>query len=396
MEAVGRLAGGLAHDFNNLLMVVQATADELDVALGEDHPLRPPVKDLKAASERATRLSRRLLELSRGRVEGRSERVSLGQAVEGAADLLRRIVGAGVELEVVAEDAVWVDVDPGALEQVLLNLAMNARDAMGERGGHLRVEVDALRLGKAEAERLGLQVGRWARLRVVDDGPGMDVETRARIFEPFFTTRRESGGTGLGLATVYAAVQRAGGSIDVESQPGEGATFIVYLRRRAGASSELRPPPVSERRRRWALVLEDEAAIRSAVRRILERQGWQCVEAGSGAELEALGEERRASLDLVVSDVMLGAERGPQLVKGLRERDLGLAVLYMSGFAPAQLEETELGDAPLLAKPFTARELLDALEQLVGAPPAGAEETTGHAEQAEEAERPARSPSAPP
>ncbi len=354
LEAVGRLAGGVAHDFNNLLTVIRGNAELLAPSFkGADAAL---LDDLILASDRATALVRQLLVFSR-RQPARVEVLDLNEVVGALSGLLRRLLGARVAVEIVVADApVTVRADRSHLEQVVMNLAVNARDAM-PGGGTLTV-----RTGTAEGPP-----GRLARLTVSDTGTGMTDEVRARIFEPFFTTKGPDKGTGLGLATVFGIVQQSGGTIEVESAPGAGTTFRVDLPWVPGRASGLivTPAPRSgERRARRVSVLlvEDQDAVRKFARMALEGQGHEVVEADSGeAALELVRAGTR--FDALVSDVVMPGIDGRELAARVRARRPGVGVVLMSGYAPDSDQIEPLEGAVFLPKPFPPADLFSALQK---------------------------------
>ncbi|MCZ7525320.1 MAG: PAS domain S-box protein [Acidimicrobiia bacterium] len=360
MEAVGRLAGGIAHDFNNLLTAITGYTTLLLAETPEDDARRSDLIEIEAAAHRASDLVGQLLTFSRRR-DPSSEPHDLNEIVRSVEGMLRRVIGEDVVLSTqlhLVGDA--VPAEPGELEQLLLNLAVNARDAMPE-GGRLTITTSQCDLGERAAEQLGVAPGRYAVLEVADTGTGMDEETRAHIFEPFFTTKEPGKGTGLGLSTVYAIATRSGGAVEASSEPGRGSTFRAYLPRvpAGGRALPTRPeraarPGRSER----VLVVEDDVAVRALVRQVLERHGFRVLVAADGDEAERIA--RREPVDLLVSDVVLPGRRGPELAEALRARRPGLPVVLMSGYLgeAAGLPEDLASDGGLLAKPFRPEELV--------------------------------------
>ncbi len=359
MEAIGRLAGGIAHDFNNLLTVIvnyaEFARDRLR-ACGEDPG---EVDEILAAAERASGLTRQVLAFSRaGPLESRP--VDLAALVGGGERMLQRLVGGHIALRTeLPAGPVVVEADPTQLEQIVLNLAANARDAMPD-GGPLTIAVAA----RPASDGPGLAV-----LTVTDAGVGMTEATRARLFEPFFTTKAPGRGTGLGLATVLSNAQRLGGRVEVQSAPGQGTTFTVLLPRcppeRAPAAAAAPASPRAARPQDILLV-EDDPALRRASRLALERAGHRVIEAGDGAEAaEVAG---RTPPGLVVTDVMLPRRSGPQLVEGLRARWPGLRVLYVTGYVEdgARLG-LEVPGTEVLRKPCSPAALVEAVARLAEA-----------------------------
>jgi PAS domain S-box-containing protein len=386
LEAVGQLAGGVAHDFNNLLTVISGNLEFARGALPGEHPARPDLDQIAYAAERARSLVRQLLTFSRRQpVQPRHVRPAV--LVRDTERMLRRVLGEEIVFEVRADDrAPAVFADPGQLEQVLVNLAVNARDAMLSRrhghpgtGGVLTVEVDGIELLPAEAAAWdGLAPGGYVRLRVRDTGHGMDPATRARVFEPFFTTKEVGGGTGLGLATVLGIVQQAGGAVAVDSAPGAGATFTILLPAAGDAAS---PDGVPSRPaadggalaagRGTVLLVEDEAAVRATTRRILERHGYRVLEARHGADGLLVWRAAGGAVDALVSDVRMPELDGPGLAAALRRERPDLPIVLMSGYAADAVPEARAlpASAVFLDKPFEPEALLRAVARaLAGAP----------------------------
>jgi PAS domain S-box-containing protein len=369
MEAVGQLAGGVAHDFNNLLTAITAYSE---LALADVDPgsrIGQDLGEIHQAALRAGQLTRQLLAFSRQQVL-RLQVLDLNEVLAGAERLLRRLVGESVLLEVLQAAApARVTADPGQLEQVLVNLAVNARDAM-PHGGVLTVESAGVTLSEEEGARAGgLPPGRYVRLSVADTGTGMDEALRARIFEPFFTTKPVGKGTGLGLATVYGIVKQLGGGLQVESAPGQGSTFSVLL---PYAEGELEPgarPGASGALRgsETLLLVEDEQVVRSSLKRMLERHGYRVLEARHGADALLVLRERRGEVDLVLTDVRMPEMGGQELVARLRTEAPGLPVLYLSGYADVMPEVG--GEGPAVAfveKPVSATTLLEHVRGALG------------------------------
>ena len=356
MEAVGRLAGGIAHDFNNLLTVITGRADLLLEALPERHPLHQEATVIGETAERAARLIRQLLAFSRRQVlQPRILDVDL--LVGDIVPLLRRFIGEHIRLVVVSgAPGARVEADPGQLEQVLVNLVINARDAI-PRGGTVTIETSTLAV---EAEGGMIARGDYVVLAVTDTGVGMDAATQAKIFEPFYTTKGLGQGTGLGLATVYGIVEQSGGHVRVTSAPGMGTRFDIRLPLAAAAASptEAAPPPEETRGRETVLLVEDEREIRALAADVLRRRGYTVLEAGDGAEALRVSERHANRIDLVVSDVVMPGLSGPNLLTKLRAARPQVKVLFMTGYAdPGTMAATPDEGAALLEKPFTPRDL---------------------------------------
>jgi two-component system, cell cycle sensor histidine kinase and response regulator CckA len=371
IEAVGRLAGGIAHDFNNLLTAILTTVQLALSELPHDHPVRGDLDDIRGAGEKAANLTRQLLAFSRRQVL-RPRVLDLRAAVADMGKMLARLIGEDIRLVSEAADGCTVCADPGQIEQVILNLALNARDAM-PRGGTLTLRTRTVELTQDDGVRMfgcSIARGRYVQLQVQDTGAGMDEHTLQRIFEPFFTTKELGKGTGLGLATVYGIVKQSGGYIRVTSAVGQGSTFEVYLPVSEGApatSAHGAPQETPTGRGETVLLVEDEDAVRMAARKALSRGGFNVVEARNGEEALQRWRERSA-VDLVVSDLIMPEMGGRELATRLREDAPRLKVLFMSGYTDdAGIRQGALAKGMgFLSKPFTpeslvrkAREMLD-------------------------------------
>ncbi len=362
MEAVGRLAGGVAHDFNNILTVIKGYSDLLIHSLPDGDPLRNEVDEIRKAADRAATLTRQLLAFSRRQVLA-PKLLDLNSIVSNMEKLVRRLLGEDVELRAVLEPQLArVKADPGQIEQVIMNLAVNARDAM-PRGGKLTIETANVELDDAYAREHAIVVpGAYVMLAVSDSGIGMLHETRAHIFEPFFTTKEQGKGTGLGLSTVYGIVKQSGGYIWVYSEPGQGTTFKVYLPRVDGAAEVLptRPAqagdyPGSE----TVLLVEDEEGVRALVRRVLERRGYHVLESSSGEEAAAHCQNHKGEIHLLLTDVIMTQINGRELARHLTQVRPDMKVLYISGYAEEAIVHHGVLDpgTAFLQKPFTTETL---------------------------------------
>ena len=372
MEAIGQLAGGVAHDFNNLLTVISGNTDLLLSDMPTDDPRRAALADVRAAGERAANLTRQLLAFSRKQIL-EPKLVDVHEVVSGIEKMLRRLIGEDVELLTdLAADPSWVKVDPGQLEQVVMNLAMNARDAM-PRGGRLTIRtrnVDPKEPVDLE-ETAGRQLRPKVAISISDAGIGISPEVKAHLFEPFFTTKGVGKGTGLGLATVFGIVKQSGGDITVESEPGKGATFTVILpsqpgpRRRGGSGASLRAVP---RGTETVLVVEDEDAVRRIVKIALESAGYRVIEARNGPEALEAARTHSGEIQLVVTDVVMPKMSGRELVERIVKDHPGVRILYMSGYTDDAVVRHGIVESGVafLQKPFTplalarkVREVLD-------------------------------------
>jgi PAS domain S-box-containing protein len=381
MEAVGRLAGGVAHDFNNLLMVIQGHTGLLSERLAEGSAERRSVEQIQKSAERAASLTRQLLAFSRLQVM-QPKVLDLNVVVADMGKMLRRLIGEHIELILRSDQNLGrVKADPGQIEQVLLNLVVNARDAM-PGGGKLLVETANLTLDAASAHRMpSLRPGSYVVLSVSDTGVGMDAETQSHIFEPFFTTKDQGKGTGLGLATVYGIVQQSGGHVTVYSQPAQGSTFRVYLpcvEEPPDRGSGIRPRPAMPKGSETILLAEDETEVRELVREALRRGGYAVLEARDGAEALRLAENYGGAIHLLITDVVMPNLGGHELATRLASSRPGLKVIYMSGYSEF-IAAGHGGVSPFayfLQKPFAlellgrkVREVLD--EASVSTPPPG-------------------------
>ncbi|MDQ3137058.1 MAG: PAS domain S-box protein [Gemmatimonadota bacterium] len=362
MEAVGRLAGGIAHDFNNLLTGILSYGDLVLQELRHGDPIRADVEQIRHAGERAAALTRQLLAFSRRQVL-QPRILSLNRSVAELEVMFRRLLGADVSLETELDPGLGcVLADPGQLEQVLVNLVVNARDAM-PGGGRLTIATANLDIETVDDARGdGIRFGPYVTLSVGDTGVGMDVATQARIFEPFFTTNAAGKGAGLGLSTVFGVVEQSGGHIAVESALGRGARFTIFLPRHEG--SDVAETGETDRRglprgTETLLLVEDEAAVRDSARRLLEWHGYTVVEARHGAEALRIVEAGDRRIDLVVTDLVMPEMGGRELVERLRSRQPALKVLYMSGYSERAV--TVDGVMPpatgFMEKPFTVEQL---------------------------------------
>ena len=373
MEAVGRLAGGIAHDFNNLLTVILGRAELLLARLGEEETLARDVTLMKKTADRAAALTRQILAFSRQQML-QPKVLDLSAIVSETAAMLRPLIGEHIELCLNAvPHPCLVMADPGHLEQVIMNLALNARDAM-PGGGQLTIETAAVELGEEYARRhLAISPGPYVMLAVSDTGTGMDAETRARIFEPFFTTKEQGKGTGLGLATVYGIVKQSGGGIWVYSEPGHGTSFKVYLPRvpaGAEAAGAGEPRPASGGGSETVLLVEDEEEVRSLAREILETAGYAVLEARDGRQASDLAARPSGPIQLLVSDGGMPGMTGADLVERLRPLHPEMRLLFMSGYTDAALANHSAlpPGAAFMEKPFTAATLTRKVREILDNP----------------------------
>jgi two-component system cell cycle sensor histidine kinase/response regulator CckA len=377
MEAVGRLAGGIAHSFNNLLAAIAFHIELLADGLGEGGEvgaLRAHADEIRSAGERAAALASQLLAFGRRQVL-QPRVIALNEIIANMEPMVRQLIGENIELETRLDpEAGAINVDPAQLEQVLLNLLVNARDAMQD-GGRCTIETAAVEVGEENPEQpLDLPPGPYLRLAVADDGTGMEEEVKSHIFEPFYTTKEREKGTGLGLATVYGIVRQSGGDMRVESAPGEGARFEVYLPRVAAIPEPLARRPASRAKRRGSeliLLVEDEENIRQPIVEVLGVQGYRVLAAANGAEALELAKRQKEPIHLLVTDVIMPGISGSQLADQLMAARPEMKVLYISGYpedAIARHGVLAPGEF-FLQKPFPPSLLLRTLREVLESPP---------------------------
>ncbi len=367
MEAVGRLAGGIAHDFNNLLTAILGYGQFLLESHPPGDPLHSDIAEVMRAGERAAALTRQLLAFSRRQVlEPRV--LDLNDTVATVARLLERVIGEDIDLAVLPAPDLWrVCADPGQIERVLLNLAVNARDAMPE-GGHLTIETANVVFSDAAlCHRPGMRPGAYVRLAVTDTGVGMPPEVQAHIFEPFFTTKDVGRGTGLGLATVYGIVKQSNGFIYCHSTPGRGTTFEIFLPRTEGEPQRPEPPrPVEPNGDgETILLVEDDAAVRGLARALLEAKGYRVLAAADGEQAVELAERHQGPVHLLLTDVVMPGLSGREVAARVSAVRPDARVLYMSGYPDDVIDQRGILEPGLrlLQKPFTATALLVAVRE---------------------------------
>ncbi len=362
MEGIGRLAGGIAHDFNNILSVILTCTGFAQESLPEGTPAREDIGEIEKAGRRAAALTRQLLAFSRKQVL-QPELLDLNKVLVEMEKMLHRILGEDIDLvQVLAPDLGIVTADPGQVEQVLMNLVVNARDAMPQ-GGKLTIETANVELDAEYVEQhAGSKPGLHVMLAVSDSGIGMDEKTMARVFEPFFTTKGPGKGSGLGLSTVYGIVKQSGGCIYAYSEPGKGTTFKVYLPRELSRAPVVKQVPTTKRSggQETVLLVEDDEAVRSVAKRILEAAGYTVLSAASGDEGLLLCEQNPVEIHLVLTDVVMPEMGGRVFIERLAKVRPGMKVLYMSGYThDAIVHHGVLEKGTLfIGKPFSQSELL--------------------------------------
>jgi two-component system, cell cycle sensor histidine kinase and response regulator CckA len=369
MEAVGQLAGGIAHDFNNLLTAIAGYAELLRNEVPAESETQADVDEILRASRSAAGLVRQLLAFGRRQVLEPAG-LELDVLVEQLRPMLAGLLGPGVKFEAASSGPVApVFADPGQIEQVLVNLAVNARDAM-PAGGTFRISISSVEVTPDDARSDSIKPGRYVVLAALDTGVGMDEATRSRVFEPFFTTKPAGRGTGLGLATTYGIVKQSGGYLFAESVLGMGTTVTMYLPQYSGAVATLQPEAVAEPPpggSETVLVVEDDPAVKEIIRQALERLGYLVLVSSDATEALAAAEAHAGRLPLLISDIRLPGLAGPELAALLRPKHPGLRVLYVSGYAGDEMIQRGLldTDEAFLAKPFSADDLARRVRSLL-------------------------------
>jgi two-component system cell cycle sensor histidine kinase/response regulator CckA len=376
MEAVGRLSGGIAHDFNNLLGVIIGYSEILQEKLQPTNPLRGSVDEILGAGRRAASLTRQLLAFSRQQVL-EPKVLNLNAVLKDMGNMLPRMIGEDIELSMVLGTALGrVKADQGQIEQIVMNLAVNARDAMPD-GGKLFIETTNAEIDLTFTKRYSypVQQGSYVLLTVSDTGIGMDAAIQAHIFEPFFTTKEKGKGTGLGLATAYGIVKQSGGYIDVYSELGKGTTFKIYLPRVHDALDSQKPPEsdlMKSRGNETILLAEDETSLRTLTRNLLELSGYTVLEANNGAEAMTISQQHSGLVQLLLTDVVMPGMSGRVLAGQVTEQRPLIKVVYMSGYtgqavgAHVALEEGSF----FLQKPFSRDGLVSKVRQALDSGPA--------------------------
>jgi len=366
MEAVGRLAGGIAHDFNNVLTVILGFSEFLIEELPENEPTHRDASEIRTAAQSATRLTKQLLAFSRQQVLERRI-IDLVGAVTEMGPMIERLIGEDVQFSFThADPPQLVLIDPGQFEQIVMNLAINARDAM-PGGGKLTLFLDRVRVDVLQAAELEISPGHYVSLAVTDTGHGIDADTLEHIFEPFFTTKAPGNGTGLGLSTVFGIVHQSGGAIEVNSVVKQGTTFRIFFPLSAAAVADREPVPVktvSRQRASTILLAEDEQGVRAFLEMALTRAGHRVISTGSGPEALDVASRSLEPIDLLIADVVMPGLSGPEVADELRRRHPGLRALFLSGYASHSALPDRIANDPgaFLQKPFTIEALLSKVQ----------------------------------
>jgi len=372
MESIGRLAGGVAHDFNNILTIIIGNAGLALMKVGKDGSLRKEIEEIRTAGERATSLTRQLLAFSRKQII-QPEIIDLNELLTGIEKMLGRLIGEDVELLRIPGSALWqVEVDPGQMEQIIMNLVVNARDAM-PRGGKLTVETANVDLDENYLRNHGLrekEPGPYVMLAVSDTGTGMDKETQSHIFEPFFTTKGADKGTGLGLSTVYGIVKQNNGFIWVYSEPGQGSTFKVYFPKAKGdaaSEKEEQHPVTALGGSETVLIVEDEDSLRKLSQRTLQQHGYSVLEAENGEDALRVSEAYAGSIDLLLTDVVMPGMGGKETAERLQPLYPRMKVLYMSGYTDNSIVHHGVLTEGVffLQKPFSPEALVRKIREIL-------------------------------
>ena len=374
VEAIGRLAGGIAHDFNNLLMTIKGCSEILLQECDAQDPRREEAEEIQKAAERATSLTRQLLAFGRRQIL-QPQVLDLNKVVTNMNKMLQRVIGEDIQLLTVLEPKLRpVKVDPGQIEQVIMNLAVNARDAM-PRGGRLTIETANVFLDEDYAQRhVSVKPGSYVMLAVSDNGCGMDQETQSHLFEPFFTTKEKGKGTGLGLSTVYGIVKQSGGNIWAYSELGRGTTFKIYLPMVTQAVKEKYARPerrrISARGAETILLVEDEKAVRMMIGKTLQSKGYAVLEAQHGQEALSICEDYSGPIHLMVTDVVMPLMSGKELAEQLAPQRPEMKVLYMSGYPDNSIVQHGVLEpgTEFLQKPFTLNTLEAKVREILDAP----------------------------
>lgn len=372
MESIGRLASGVAHDFNNLLTVIRGYADLMQDKMSAEEPWLEDLAQIRRAGERAAALIRQLLAFSRQQILTPTV-LDLNDLVANLHKMLGRLIGEDISLSTVLQPGLWsITADPGQIEQVIMNLVINARDAM-PTGGKITIETDNVYLDENYAQtHFEVPIGPCVMLAVTDTGHGMDKATQVRIFEPFFTTKGQGKGTGLGLATVYGIVKQSGGHITVYSEPDQGTTFKIYLPATETSVTSLPAPqtqPVTQHGAGTVLLVEDDEPVRSLVQRALQAEGYTTLEACSGSEALSLAGQHQGEIDLLLTDVVMPQMSGRELAEQLKALYPQMKVLFMSGYTDDAVVRHGLltAETEFLPKPFSPSKLASKVREVLGA-----------------------------
>jgi signal transduction histidine kinase/ActR/RegA family two-component response regulator len=367
MEAIGRLAGGVAHDFNNLLSVILSYTSLAMETLPPEHELQADLGEILAAGKRGEGLTKQLLAFSRRQLLHMAP-LAIGEVVDAVGSMLKRVIGEDIALQIRRDDAdALTKVDRGQIEQVIMNVAVNAREAMPD-GGRLTITTANVTLDDLRAAALDLSRGAYVELAVNDTGMGMDQATLRRVFEPFFTTKGRGKGTGLGLAMAYGIIRQSGGAIAIESVPGVGTTVRIFLPEYSAPADAPSPRPPSQpklRAHESVLVVEDEGPLRTAACRVLKRAGYHVLAAPNAEEALRIAQEVGDRIDIVFTDVVMPGMNGGELVERLLALHPRMKVVFTSGYTDEKLARSGVGNHRFLPKPYEPAQLTDIIRSLL-------------------------------
>jgi two-component system cell cycle sensor histidine kinase/response regulator CckA len=370
MEAMGRLAGGIAHVFNNLLTAIACETELALLRLSPDEPARKNLREIERVGERGAALARQLLAFS-GRQVLQPKLLQINSLLTDLDDKLRRVLGDAIELRMELDpDLDRVSIDPGQMEQAILNLISNARDVMPQ-GGQVKVETRMIEVRPGNLTHpLRFSPGRYVQLKVTDTGPGMEEEVRRRVFEPFFSTKKGAEITGLGLSTAYGIVIQSGGHIVADSEPGKGSRFLVFLPS-GEPMDENAEDGTASRKRPWETILlvEDEENVRRPLLEILKTYGYNVLEAADAAQALDISKRHSGPIHLMVTDILMGSMSGVELAEQLSYDRAGMKVLFATGYPAGLAEVPSLAhdNTPLLKKPFSGRDLAAKVREVLEA-----------------------------
>jgi two-component system cell cycle sensor histidine kinase/response regulator CckA len=370
MEAIGRLAGGVAHDFNNILTIIKGNSDLALRKMDEENPFHERIKEIQVASNRATALTRQLLAFSRKQVL-KPQTIDMNEIIRNMKKMLQRLIGEDIELILhLDSETGYIKADPSQMEQVIMNLVVNASDAMPQ-GGRVNIMTSSMYLNSSKNGNGSSPKRKYMALKISDTGTGMDKETQSHIFEPFFTTKAVGKGTGLGLATVYGIIKQSEGTITVNSQVGQGTTFNIYLPIISQIGSDLQQDESFSKElkqgRETILIVEDDDSVRDFASQILRDNGYNILVASNGHDALHICESHKQPIQLLLTDVIMPHMSGPELARHASKIRPYLKTLYMSGYTDERITNHGISDIPtqLVEKPFTAFTLTNQVREIL-------------------------------